>query len=288
VQLKPESNYDFKIYRQGGGASAWIGHPPRIEIRNLKFSYNGTGAAIPVLRDISLSIRPGGFSVGVVGPSGCGKSTLLRTVLGTENIDPNDGSRIIIDGIDVSGVDRTRCFSIIGQDTDLFRSLSLVENVRYGTPDDSNSSRAVIALQQAAEDAQLETVVSRLEKKWQAPVGPLGRLLSGGERQRVCLARALYREEMGASILLMDEATSNLDAQTESLVTEAVLKRVKLGATAIIVAHRLSSVKKCDLILVMKDGRVVEQGSHEELIGREESWYAEAWRLQSQSTTGRT
>jgi ABC-type multidrug transport system fused ATPase/permease subunit len=275
-----------KVFRQYGGKSQWNGHPPRVEIRNLKFTYNGTVGATPVLRNISLIIQPGGYSIGVVGPSGCGKSTLLRTVLGIENINPNDGSRILIDGIDVTGLDRTSCFSSIGQDTDLFRGLNLVENVCYGTNDGYDPNQAMLALQNAAEDAQLEPVLSRLEKRWQAPVGPQGRLLSGGERQRVCLARALYREEMGASILLMDEATSNLDAQTENLITRAVLKRVDLGATAIIVAHRLSSVKSCNLILVLKDGEIFEQGTHEELSNKEGGWYAEAWRLQSQSSIG--
>lgn len=273
-----------KIFRQYGKESQWAGHPPRVEIRNLNFAYNRTVGATPVLRNISLVIQPGGYSIGVVGPSGCGKSTLLRTILGIENVNPNDGSHILIDGIDVTGLDRTSCFSSIGQDTDLFRGLNLVDNVRYGTKDDYDPNQAALALQNAAEDAQLEPVLSRLEKRWQAPVGPLGRLLSGGERQRVCLARALYREEMGASILLMDEATSSLDAQTENLIIQAVLKRVDLGATAIIVAHRLSSVKNCDLILVMKDGEIFQRGTHEELSNKVGGWYAEAWRLQSQSS----
>jgi len=134
----------------------------------------------------------------------------------------------------------------------------------------------------AAEDAQLESIVGRLKDGWSASVGPRGRLLSGGERQRVCLARALYREEQGAGILLMDEATSSLDARTENLVTQAIMKRVQLGATAIIVAHRLTSVQGCDLILVMKDGQIVESGTHDELCRSSGGWYAEAWRLQSQ------
>jgi ABC-type multidrug transport system fused ATPase/permease subunit len=169
---------------------------------------------------------------------------------------------------------------MIGQETDLFRGLTLVDNIRYGTPDGSDLIRSNQALENAAADAQLDSVVSRLSDRWLAAVGPRGRLLSGGERQRICLARALYREEMGASILLMDEATSSLDAQTENLVTQAVMKRVHLGATAVIVAHRLSSVKSCDTIFVMKDGQFVESGTHQELLSNN-GWYAEAWHLQS-------
>lgn len=134
----------------------------------------------------------------------------------------------------------------------------------------------------AAEDAQLEPLLQRLQGGWDGAVGPRGRLLSGGERQRVCLARALYREELNGGILLMDEVTASLDAKTESLVTNAVVKRVKKGATAILIAHRLSSVQHCNLVLVMKDGEIVERGTHAQLIKRA-GWYAESWKLQSQS-----
>ena len=134
----------------------------------------------------------------------------------------------------------------------------------------------------AAEDAQLEPLLQRLQGGWDGAVGPRGRLLSGGERQRVCLARALYREELNGGILLMDEVTASLDAKTESLVTNAMVKRVKKGATAILIAHRLSSVQHCDLVLVMKDGEIVERGTHAQLIKRA-GWYAESWKLQSQS-----
>jgi ABC-type multidrug transport system fused ATPase/permease subunit len=244
-----------------------------------------TSSSLTILNNITLSIPAGGYSIGIVGPSGCGKSTLLRVLLGLEKLLDESGSKIFIDGHDVTTSERTRCFSIIGQETDLFRGLTLTQNIRYGTSfNTADPTRAARALSNAAEDAQLGPVLSRLSGGWDASVGPRGRLLSGGERQRVCLARALYREDMGAGgILLMDEATSSLDAQTESLVTQAVLKRVSLGATAIIIAHRLSSVRACDLILVMKDGRIIEQGSHSQLVNIDRGWYAESWRLQSQS-----
>ena len=138
-------------------------------------------------------------------------------------------------------------------------------------------------VENAAEDAQLDPLLQRLQGGWDGAVGPRGRLLSGGERQRVCLARALYREELNGGILLMDEVTASLDAKTESLVTNAVKNRVKKGATAILIAHRLSSVQHCNLVLIMKDGVIIESGTHAQLIRRTGSWYAESWKLQSQS-----
>lgn len=183
----------------------------------------------------------------------------------------------------------------------------------------------------AAMDSQLQPVVDKLKDGWASAVGPRGRLLSGGERQRVCLARALYRQEISVSanilpgndgrrsngcILLMDEVTSSLDAKTESIVIEAIMSRVRKGATAVLIAHRLSSVQQCDMILVMRDGEIIERGTHAELLqqgGSESSsplaaaaavekigrlpknmsisnieqkvgWYSEAWSLQSSSS----
>ena len=208
--------------------------------------------------------------------------------MGTEQI-KSSGSKIFIDGHDMTNSDRIHCFATISQENDLFRGLNLKDNILYGISeslvrsDPEATSRALI---NAAEDAQLDTVVSRIQGGWGGSVGPRGRLLSGGERQRVCLARALCREELGSPILLMDEATSSLDARTESLVTQAIMNRVGLGATAVIVAHRLTSVQQCNLIIVLQDGQIVEQGTHEELLKRcSESWYAEAWRLQSSSSS---
>jgi ABC-type multidrug transport system fused ATPase/permease subunit len=139
-----------------------------------------------------------------------------------------------------------------------------------------------ILSENAAEDAQLDPLLQRLQGGWEGAVGPRGRLLSGGERQRVCLARALYREELNGGILLMDEVTASLDAKTEALVTNAVINRVKKGATAVLIAHRLSSVQHCDQVLVMKDGEIIERGTHAQLIKRT-GWYAESWKLQSET-----
>lgn len=304
-----------QVYRQYGGPKAWPHTPPRLELKNLFFSYPSVGSIStddgfvrPILNNISFIIPPGGFSLGIVGPSGSGKSTILRVLLGLEPIRlieegtrtgtgmaneaaatllPNAAGSLSIDGMDVSGHDRIPCFALAGQDSDLFRGLSLVDNIRYGThtmPDSfaTDSIEAKVALENAAEDAQLDPLLQRLQGGWDAAVGPRGRLLSGGERQRVCLARALYREELSGGILLMDEVTASLDAKTESLVTNAVSGRVKKGATAILIAHRLSSVQHCDMIIVMKDGEIIERGTHTKLI-KKDGWYSESWKLQSQS-----
>mmetsp|Transcript_7940 Transcript_7940/g.11874 ORF Transcript_7940/g.11874 Transcript_7940/m.11874 type:complete len:261 (+) Transcript_7940:2-784(+) len=175
-----------------------------------------------------------------------------------------------------------------GSHTLLNRSTN--KSVLYSSQHNTAASSEIALLQQkreeralnnAAEDSQLLPVVKKFKDGWQAAVGPRGRLLSGGERQRVCLARALYRQEIsmasnilpgiesgnfGGCILLMDEVTSSLDAKTESIVTEAIMSRVRQGATAVLIAHRLSSVQKCDLIIVMRDGEIVERGTHAELI----------------------
>jgi len=263
-----------------------------------------------ILRGISFSVPSGGYSVGIVGPSGSGKSTLLRVLLGLESVAPigsntnvtsdcatsssSSRGQLLVDGVDVTSRHRVPLFSMVGQESDLFRSLDLAGNVRYGTksslatsPDGGQSTSAdatadLRALSNAARDAQLEPLLSALPGGWSAAVGPRGRLLSGGERQRVCLARALYRQELTGGILLMDEVTASLDAQTESLVTRAILGRVKQGATAVLIAHRLSSVRDCDLILVLRDGVVMERGSHSQLM-RKGGWYAQSVRLQRDS-----
>lgn len=318
--------------QRGEGGHDSKTRPPRLEVRNLSFCYApehaavdaGGAAALPGagtygLQGVSVVVPAGGFALGIVGPSGSGKSTLMRVLLGLESLGGGAGQgrgsgQLLIDGRDVTSDERVPFFSMVGQESDLFRGLNLVDNVRYGTtpegvdvppfdPSSSSSSASDIgsdspsknatvagtalererrALQRAAQDAQLHPLLSSQPLQWATAVGPRGRLLSGGERQRVCLARALYRQELLGGILLMDEVTASLDAHTESLVTRAIMGRVKQGATAVLVAHRLSSVRDCDLILVMRAGRVVERGTHRQLM-RQGGWYAEAVRLQTQN-----
>lgn len=284
--------------------------PSRIELHNVSFAYaidSGAGAGAgaqserAVLHQVSFAVPAGGYAVGIVGPSGSGKSTLLRVLLGLESLTENGSSgQLLVDGVDVTGLHRIPLFSMVGQDSDLFRGLDLAGNVRYGTdvlmgPGSGDGASVGVAeawgeadrraLTNAARDAQLQPLLASQANGWSSAVGPRGRLLSGGERQRVCLARALYRQELTGGILLMDEVTASLDAQTESLVTRAILDRVKKGETAVLIAHRLSSVRDCNLILVLRDGVVAERGTHAQLM-RKGGWYAQAVRLQGQGLRG--
>lgn len=260
---------------------------PLLEVKDLYFSYSVTNTstpAVPLLKGISFTIPSPGYAIGIVGPSGSGKSTLLRLLLGLEDVIPALGNRGVIlhEGCDISRVGRSSLFSTVTQDSDLFGSLSLRDNVRYGcsklvVPTDLDES----AIAEAVIDAELGPVLRRLPGHWMARVGPRGRLLSGGERQRVCLARALYRQRVSGGILLVDEGTASLDAQTEAAVVKALQRRVQSGATAVIVSHRLSSVVSCDEILVLVDGNVIERGTHEDLV-RASGWYSRSWQLQKQ------
>eukprot|EP01031_Cornospumella_fuschlensis_P028562 gene28562-34476_t len=266
--------------------------PYILEVNHLTYAY--ADSERQMLSDVSLSIPYGGYSVGIVGPSGSGKTTLFRLLLGLEDIrasDANTGS-IYVHGRDFTATNRVPLFSVVGQDNDLFRGLDLMQNIEYGAYtlphyDNITDEEKMDALHNAAYDAQLWNTLAQ-SGGWRREVGPRGRLLSGGERQRVCLARALYREELMRSvqdmdtIVLMDEITSSLDVRTESDIIQSLIeKRVKKQrVTLLMIAHRLASVQFCDKIIVMKEGRIVESGNHAQLLALN-GWYAEAWRLQS-------
>lgn len=190
-------------------------------------------------------------------------------------------------------MNRVPFFSIVSQENDLFRGLTLQENIEYGaltlplTASESGhlpEDLTLHALQSAIEDAQLTSVLRKLNHGLQSAVGPRGRLLSGGERQRVCIARALYRQSLArSSILLLDEVTSSLDMITERTIMENIYHRVREEKlTVLMIAHRLASVQECDQIIVMESGRVIAEGTHQELLAWNDgrNWYAESWRLQ--------
>ena len=232
--------------------------PARGEVafERVTFAYPGR-PDLPALRDFSLAVRPG-ERVALVGPSGAGKSTVLRLLL--RFYDPQAG-RILFDGVDARDADpaelRAR-MALVAQDSPLF-SGSAVENVRFGreaaTPDEVRA---------AIRAAQAEGFLEALPQGLQTPVGERARGLSGGQRQRLAIARALVRD---APVLLLDEATSALDAENERLV-QAALDRAMAGRTTLVIAHRLATVLKADRIVVMDEGRVIEQGAHHELVAR--------------------
>jgi ATP-binding cassette subfamily B protein len=193
-----------------------------------------------------------------VGPSGAGKSTVFRLLL--RFYDPQAG-RVVVDGVDLRDADpaevRAR-MALVGQDAPLF-SGSAIDNIRFGREDaDLDAVRA------AARAAQAEGFLLALPQGLETAVGERARSLSGGQRQRLAIARALVRE---APILLLDEATSALDAENERLVQRA-LDEAMTGRTTLVIAHRLATVLKADRIVVMDQGKVVEEGAHAQLVAR--------------------
>jgi len=232
--------------------------PARGELtfQDVTFAYPGR-PDLPALRDFTLAVRPG-ERVALVGPSGAGKSTVFRLLL--RFYDPQAG-RILFDGVDLKDADpkalRAR-MALVAQDSPLF-SGSALDNVRFGREDASPEE-----VRAAIRAAQAEGFLEALPNGLDTPVGERARGLSGGQRQRLAIARALVRE---APVLLLDEATSALDAENERLV-QAALDRAMGGRTTLVIAHRLATVLKADRIVVMDEGRVVEQGAHAELVAR--------------------
>jgi ATP-binding cassette, subfamily B, bacterial len=216
----------------------------------------------PAVNDINLEIRPG-ESVAFVGESGSGKSTLMNLIIGFRR--PTQG-RILLDGIDMQELDlRTyrRCLAVVPQTTLLF-SGTVRENILYGLDKiDDGKLWEVLEMANAAE------FVSKLPNGLNTGLGELGARLSGGQRQRISIARAIIRNP---KVIVLDEATSALDVASESLIQEA-LRRLVIGRTTFIVAHRLSTIRNADRIMVMKHGEIMESGTHEELMNSKGEFY---------------
>ncbi|MEI3847661.1 MULTISPECIES: ABC transporter ATP-binding protein [unclassified Microbacterium] len=225
----------------------------RLELQHVSHRYDG--ADRDAVHDVSLDIRPG-ETVAFVGSSGSGKSTMLNLVLGF--VRPTSG-RLLLDGDDMQDLDlRTvrRAVSVVPQESVLFEG-SIRENIAYGLDDVSDER-----LRAALRDANAAEFVDALPDGWDTVVGERGARLSGGQRQRLAIARALVRDPR---ILLLDEATSALDPESEELVKEA-LNRLMRGRTTLVVAHRLSTIRQADRIVVLEHGEVVEIGSHDDLV----------------------
>ncbi len=226
-----------------------------IELTNVRFAYPDRQAA--ALNGVSFHVKSG-ETVALVGPSGAGKTTIFNLLL--RFFDPTSGE-VRIDGVRVCDADlaalRART-ALVAQDVALFAD-TIAENIRYGVPDAS-----LEAVQQAAAAAQADEFIRALPAGYQTRLGERGISLSGGQRQRIAIARAILKD---APILLLDEATSALDAESEALVQRA-LERVMKGRTTLVIAHRLATVQKASRILVMDKGRIVEQGTHTELVAK--------------------
>ncbi|WP_181242743.1 ABC transporter ATP-binding protein/permease [Caulobacter vibrioides] len=238
-----------------------------IAFENVVFAYPGR-PDLPALNGFDLRVKPG-ETVALVGPSGAGKSTVLRLLL--RFYDPQSG-RILLDGVDLRDAEpaevRAR-MALVAQDSPLF-SGSAMDNIRFGRADATDEE-----VRAAADAAQATGFLSALPEGFDTPVGERAKTLSGGQRQRLAIARALVRE---APILLLDEATSALDAESEQLVQQALATAME-GRTTLVIAHRLATVLKADRIVVMEEGRVVEQGAHAELFAKG-GLYARLARLQ--------
>ncbi|ADH90337.1 lipid A ABC exporter family, fused ATPase and inner membrane subunits [Ancylobacter novellus DSM 506] len=232
--------------------------PPQgsVTFANVAFAYP-TRPDLPALSDVSFTVQPG-ERVAVVGPSGAGKSTLFQLLL--RFYDPVSG-RVEIDGVNIAKADpeavRAR-IALVPQDVAIFAT-SIRENIRLGRPDATDEE-----VEEAGRLALADEFVARLPEGWDTPVGERGVTLSGGQRQRLAIARAILRR---APILLLDEATSALDAESETLVQRA-LDRSMQGRTTLVIAHRLATVLSADRILVMEQGRVVEEGTHTSLVAQ--------------------
>jgi ATP-binding cassette subfamily B protein/subfamily B ATP-binding cassette protein MsbA len=247
LETEPDLKSGSRQFPPSGarGAVAW---------RNVRFHYRPD---LPVLKEIDLAIDAG-TKVAIVGPTGAGKSTLLGLL--PRFFDPTGGS-VTMDGLDVREYQLASLRRQIGMvlQPPLIFPLSVADNIAYGRP-----GADLAAIENAARQARIHDLVMQLPERYQTQLGEAGVALSEGEKQRITIARALLRD---APILILDEPTSALDVETEALVMEAV-ERLMEGRTTFIIAHRLSTVRRCDRILVLRDGVVAEQGTMAELLRR--------------------
>jgi ATP-binding cassette, subfamily B, bacterial len=238
---------------------------------DVRFSYP-TRPNVSALNGVSFAVRPG-EKVAIVGPSGAGKSTIFHLLL--RYYDPTAGV-VSFDGVPLSKLDPADLrahIALVPQDSVMFAT-TIGENIRFGRPD---ASQAEVA--RAAELAYAASFIAALPEGMDTPVGERGVTLSGGQRQRIAIARAILRD---APLLLLDEATSSLDAESETLIA-AALTQLMQARTTIVIAHRLATVLSCDRILVLDQGRIVEQGTHQALVAAG-GLYARLAKLQFQGS----
>ena len=229
-------------------------HRGEVSFENVSFSYV---LDKPLIKDFSLDVK-GGTHVAIVGPTGCGKTTLINLLMRFYDV---DSGCIKVDGTDIREISRESLrsrFGMVLQDSRLFCG-TIMENLRYGN--ENATKEQVIS---AAKAAYAHSFIRRMPQGYDTVISEDGGNLSQGQKQLLCIARAMLTEP---EILILDEATSSIDSLTEIRVQRAFVKMMK-GKTAFVVAHRLSTIRESDVILVMRDGNIVEQGSHKELLSR--------------------
>ena len=237
----------------------------KVELENVDFSYVQEK---PLIQDLNLDVQPG-QRVAIVGPTGCGKTTLINLLMRFYDVD--DGA-IRAAGKDIRKVSRKAlrgCYGMVLQDTWL-KAGTVRENIAYGCPNATDEE--IVA---AAKAAHAHSFIRRLPKGYDTPITENGENLSAGQRQLLCIARAMLKLP---PMLILDEATSSIDTRTELKIQDAFSKMMQ-GRTSFIVAHRLSTIQTADVILVMKDGSVIEQGNHRELM-RKNGFYANLYNSQ--------
>jgi ATP-binding cassette subfamily B protein len=237
-----------------------------LELQHITFAYRGIA---PVIQDLSLHI-PAGRTIAIVGSTGSGKSTLVKLLLRLYEV---QAGTITLDGIDIRELrlrDLRRAIGLVSQDVFLFHG-TVQENIAYGSPE-----ATLAEVMTAAKIAEAHDFILQLPQGYATIVGERGQKLSGGQRQRVAIARAVLKDP---PILILDEATSAVDNETEAAIQRS-LERITVNRTTIAIAHRLSTVRNADCIYVMEQGRLVEQGRHEQLL-EQQGIYASLWRVQT-------
>ena len=237
-----------------------------LELENVTFSYQKN---FPTIQNISMKI-PAGKTIGIVGSTGSGKSTIVKLLLRFYEI---QSGKITLDGIEINQInlqDLRRAIGLVSQDIFLFHG-TVIENISYGSFDATLSE--IIA---AAKIAEADNFINKLPQGYDTIIGERGQKLSGGQRQRIALARAVLKNP---PILILDEATSAVDNETEAAIQKS-LEKITQNRTTIAIAHRLSTIRNADCIYVMEHGKIVEVGRHEELL-KKSGTYSTLWRVQS-------
>jgi ATP-binding cassette subfamily B protein len=240
----------------------------KIDLDNIVFGYEKHK---PVVKGISFNVKPGEM-IGLVGRSGSGKSTLIKLIMRFYDV---DAGGILIDGVDIRQLKHDefhRRVAVVLQDSFLFNG-SIAENIAFARPDATHAQ-----IVQAAVAANAHEFIMRLPNGYDSQVGERGAKLSGGERQRIAIARALVTDP---KILILDEATSSVDTETEQKIQQALERLVK-GRTTIAIAHRLSTLRYANRLLVLEEGKVKETGTHDELMAKEDGVYRKLVNIQTE------